>query len=84
MDISQSLQRTPIEIGGEKIRATLEIDLVKRPWNKASAIFFTIMKEHAKLDGDMFAVRWVTMDFVSTSQRVNDIDGSVSFFHRRW
>ena len=23
--------------------------------------FFTIMKEHAKLDRDMFAVRWVTL-----------------------
>ena len=50
LDISQSLQRTPIEIGGENIRATLEVDPVKRPWNKASAIFFTIMKEHDKLD----------------------------------
>ena len=61
LDISQSLERTPIEIGGEKICATLEIDLVKRPCNKASAIFFTIMQEHAKLDRDTFAVRWVTL-----------------------
>ena len=61
LDISQSLQSTPIVIGGEKIRATLEIDPVERPWNNASAIFFTIMKEHAKLDRDMFTVRWVTL-----------------------
>ena len=44
-----------------KNRATLEIDPVKRTWNKASAIFFTIMKEHAELDRDEFAVRWVTL-----------------------
>ena len=56
LDISQSLQRTLVENGGEKSRATLEIDPVKRPWNKASAIFFTIMKEHAILDRDMFPV----------------------------
>ena len=61
LGISQSLQNTPIVIGGEQFRATLEIDPVKRPWNKASAILFTIMKEHAKLDRDKFAVRWVTL-----------------------
>ena len=38
-DISQSLQSTLVVIGGEKICATLEIDPVKRQWNKASAIF---------------------------------------------
>ena len=48
-------------IGGETIRATFEIDPAKRPWNKASAILFTIMKEHAKFDRDMFKVRWVTV-----------------------
>ena len=61
LDISQSLQRTLIEIGGEKFVPHLKIDPVERPWNKAWAIFFTIMKEHAKLDRDMFAVRWVTL-----------------------
>ena len=59
--ISQSLQSTPIVIGGKKIRARLEIDRVKMLWNKAWAIFFTIMKEHPRLDRDMFAVRWVTL-----------------------
>ena len=33
----------------------------KRPWNKVSAIFSTIMKEHAKIDLVVFAVRWVTL-----------------------
>ena len=61
LDISQSLLSTLVVIGGKKIRATHEIDPVKRPWSKASAIFFTIVKEHAKLDRDMFAVRWVTL-----------------------
>ena len=26
-------------------------------------MFFTIMKEHAKLDRDLFEVRWVTLGF---------------------
>ena len=60
LNISQSMQSTPTVIGGAN-RATLEIDPVKRPWNKASAMFFTIMKEHAELDRDMFTVRWVTL-----------------------
>ena len=87
LDVSHSLQRTPIVIGGEKIRATLEIDPAKRPWNKDSAIFFTIMKEHAKLDRDMFAVRWVTLRpscrCQLRSKGVDVVDGSVSIFHHR-
>ena len=81
------MQRTPIVIGGEQIRATLETDPAKRPWNKASAIFFTIMKEHAKLDQDMFAVRRVTMelrvDVNCAPKGVDVVHGSVCFFHHR-
>ena len=29
----------------KKVRAILEIEPSKRPWNKASAIFITVMKE---------------------------------------
>ena len=60
MDIYHALQSTPVEVRGVKVRATLEIDPAKRPWQKASAIFFT-MKEHANLDAATFNVRWVTM-----------------------
>ena len=61
MDIYHALQSTPVEIGGVNVRATLEIDPSKRPWQKATAIFFTTMKEHANLDAKTFDVRWVTM-----------------------
>ena len=60
LDFSQSLQRTPIETGGEKFVPHFRLIRLKRPWNKALAIFFTIMTEHAKLDRDMFAGPWVT------------------------
>ena len=56
-----------------QIRATHEIDTVKRPWNKSPAIFFTGMKEHAKLDRDVFTVRWVTLGLrveVNCAQKV--------------
>ena len=43
MDIYQALQSTPVDVRGVKVRATLEIDPSKRPWQKASAIFFTAM-----------------------------------------
>ena len=61
MDINQALQTSPVEIRGETVRATLEIDPSKRPWQKATAIFFTVMKEHANLDAKNFDIRWVTM-----------------------
>ena len=43
MDIYQGLQSTPVDVRGVKVRATLEIDPSMRPWQKASAIFFTAM-----------------------------------------
>ena len=61
MDIYQALQSTPVEIRGVKVRAMLELDPSKRPWQKASAIFFSSMKEHANLDAETFDFRWVTM-----------------------
>ena len=44
-----------------KVRATLEIDTAKRPWQRATAIFFTMMKEYAKLGAEMFDVKLVTL-----------------------
>ena len=61
----------------------LKIDPVERPWNNASAIFFTIMKEHAKLDRDMFAVgNWVinadTLKTISPSVDFSEVQARFS------
>ena len=49
MDIGQALLTSPVEVRGVNIRATLEVDPIKRPWQKATAIFFATMKEYANL-----------------------------------
>ena len=41
------------------MRATLELDPVKRPWDKAQAIFIGVMREFAQLPQDSFDIRWV-------------------------
>ena len=77
-----------MKIEDEKNRATLEIHQVQKPWNKASAIFFKIMKEHAKLDLDEFAVRWVTLELrvdvncAQTELMVSMVP--VGFIHSWW
>ena len=38
---------------------TLELDPVKRPWNKAQAVFLGVMWDYAKLPRDTFDIRWV-------------------------
>ena len=61
MDIGQALLTSPVEVRGVKIRATLEVDPIKRPWQKATAIFFATMKGYANLGAETFDVKWVTM-----------------------
>ena len=54
LDNSHSLQRTLVEIGGEKFVAHLRLFRLR-------GRVVTTMKEHAKLDRDTFAVRRVTL-----------------------
>ena len=58
-DIQQGLTNQPLPFEGVNVRATLELDPVKRPWNKARAIFVGVMKEYAKLPRETFDIRWV-------------------------
>ena len=37
----------------------LELDPVRRPWNKAQAIFLGVMRDHAKLPRETFDIRSV-------------------------
>ena len=61
MDIGQALLISLVEVRGVKIRATLEDDPAKRPWQKATAIYFTTMKKYANLGAETLDVKWVTM-----------------------
>ena len=43
------------------VRATLELDPLKGPWNKAQAIFFGVMTQYANLPREAFDIRWVVI-----------------------
>ena len=58
-DIQRGLTGDPLPFEGVNVRATLELDPVKRPWNKTQAIFIGVMKEYANLPLEAFDVRWV-------------------------
>ena len=58
-DIQHSLTSNPLSFKGVNITATLELDPIKRPWNKAQAIFIGVMKEHANVPREAFDIRWV-------------------------
>ena len=58
-DIQQCLIIQPLEFKGAFVRATLELDPVKRPWNKAQAVFLGVMRNYAKLSSETFDIRWV-------------------------
>ena len=58
-DIQQGLTKQPLPFQGANVKATLELDSVKRPWNKAQAIFIGVMRDDAKLPRETFDIRWV-------------------------
>ena len=58
-DIQHGLTSNPLSFKGVNIRATLELYPIKRLWNKAQAIFFGVMKEHANVSREAFDIRWV-------------------------
>ena len=59
LDLQQYLTIQPLEFKNANVRNTLELDPVKRPWNKAQAIFIGVMREYAKLPRESFQIRWV-------------------------
>ena len=60
LDIQQALIRSPVEIHGGIVRATLDISLDKRLWTKAQAVFLCAMREFAGLRSETFDIRWVS------------------------
>ena len=58
-DIQHGLTSNPLSFKGVNIRATLELDPIKRPWNKAQVIFIGVMKEHANASREAFDIRSV-------------------------
>ena len=58
-DIQHALTSNPLSFKGVNIRASLELDPMKRPWNKAQATFIGVMKEHANASREAFDIRWV-------------------------
>ena len=73
------------------VRATLELDPLKGPWNKAQAIFFGVMTQYANLPREAFDIRWVVIGLrVSVAivhyRRKLDKHNLKSFVssHRKW
>ena len=58
-DVQQGLTNQPLPIKGVNVRATIELDPVTRPWNKAQAISIGVMKEYANLPREAFDIMWV-------------------------
>ena len=58
-DIQNGLTSNPLSFKGVRIRATLELDPVKRPWDKAQTIFIGVMKDHANVSRWAFDIRCV-------------------------
>ena len=59
LDLQQALASVPIKMKEADVRATFELDLEKRSWDKAQAIFICAMREHANLPRYTFDIRWV-------------------------
>ena len=60
LDLQQYLTIQPLPFKGG-MRATLGRNPVKRPWNKAQAIFIGVMREYATLPRDSLDIRWVDL-----------------------
>ena len=48
------------------VRASLLLDAVKRPWNRAQAIFVGVVKEHANVPMEAFDLKWVDTGLACT------------------
>ena len=59
-DIQQLLNARPVMTHGCSVRATLEIERVKRFQNKAQVIFLGTMRDMASLGRDAFDISWVS------------------------
>ena len=59
-DLQQDLTNPPLTYKGANVRATLELDPVKRPWKKVQAKFTGLKRECAKLSRESFDIlcRW--------------------------
>ena len=55
-DIQQLLNASPAMVRCCSARATLEIEPVKSPWNKAQAIFLGTMRDVACVGRDVFDI----------------------------
>ena len=56
-DTQQGFTSDLLPFKGVYVRATPELDQVKRPWNKAQAIFIGVMKEHANVAREAFDIK---------------------------
>ena len=61
LDLQLDLTNHPLPFKGASVRATLQFGPVKRPWNKAQAIFIGVMREYAQLPRETFDNRWVDL-----------------------
>ena len=59
LDLHQVLINQPLPFKGANVRATLELDPIKKPWNKAQAIFIGVVREYSELPRETFDNRWV-------------------------
>ena len=58
-NIQQGLTSDLVFFINVNVRAALELDPIKRPWNKAQAIFIGEMTEYANQSRDAFDTNWV-------------------------
>ena len=56
-DMQQDKTLQPLPFKGVNVRATLELDPVKRPWNEAQVIFPVVIWEYAKLPRETLDIR---------------------------
>ena len=55
--LQHNLSNQPLPFKGANARASLELDPVERPWNKAQAVFIGVMREYAQLTRETFGKR---------------------------
>ena len=83
LDFQQYSTTQPLKFKGAKVRATLELDRVKRLSNNAQAIFIGQMREYAKLPRETCDIRWVDSGLrvsVATPRRSSEIRTPVTSF----
>ena len=56
-DIKQGLTSNPLSFKGVNVRSTLELDPIKRPWNKAPAISVGFIR--TRQPREAFDIKWV-------------------------